>query len=64
MAHHIKIESCGLTLFGSKSVTKGYSTVHSQGGNYLYGDGHVKWLTPEPARNFECSTGEFQTGFK
>jgi prepilin-type processing-associated H-X9-DG protein/prepilin-type N-terminal cleavage/methylation domain-containing protein len=57
-------QSCGVTLFGSGSASKGYSTVHAEGANYLFGDGHVKWLKPEIARDTECAAGAFQPGFK
>jgi len=29
-------------------------TIHSGGGNYLYADGHVKWMTVEGAIQWEC----------
>ena len=33
------------------------STLHSDGGNYSYIDGHVKWLTPEAAGEIDCLNG-------
>ena len=56
--------SCGITMHGHSGVGKGYSTAHSEAGNYLFADGHVKWLVPENAYEAECKAGGFQSGFK
>lgn len=33
----------------------GYATLHSDSGNYLFADGHVKWLSPETAARMQCA---------
>ena len=41
--------SCGRQFLGS--------TLHKDGGNYSFLDGHVKWLTPEAMGEIECLNG-------
>ncbi len=48
--------SCGRSSSGS--------TIHSGAGNYSFVDGHVKWLTPEEAGEFECLNGPLPPPFK
>ena len=48
--------SCGRSWAGS--------TLHSDGGNWSYADGHVKWLTPEEAGEVECLNGPLPPPFK
>ncbi len=40
------------------------STLHSDGGNYSYIDGHVKWLTPEAEGEVDCLNGPLPAPFK
>ncbi len=40
---------CGRPVIGS--------TLHSGGGNYLFADGHVQWLTPESFAAVTCTNG-------
>lgn len=51
VAHYIRDvkTSCGYEFAGS--------TLHSNGGNYSFVDGHVKWLTPEEMGEIECLNG-------
>lgn len=48
--------SCGRSFIGS--------ILHSNGGNYSFADGHVKWLTPESMGEIECAEGPLPAPFK
>jgi prepilin-type N-terminal cleavage/methylation domain-containing protein/prepilin-type processing-associated H-X9-DG protein len=48
--------SCGRSFDGS--------TLHSDGGNYSFADGHVEWLTPEEAGEVKCKNGPPPAPFK
>ncbi len=39
------------------------STLHSGGGNYLFADGHVRWLTPEGFATVACINGPLPPPF-
>jgi len=39
------------------------STLHSVGGNYLFADGHVQWLTPERFAIVTCTNGPLRPPF-
>jgi prepilin-type N-terminal cleavage/methylation domain-containing protein/prepilin-type processing-associated H-X9-DG protein len=52
----VEVPNCRSTdLFGKPVTTLGYATLHLDGSNFLFGDGHVKWHTPEAAAQIECS---------
>lgn len=52
----IEVPGCrSVDLFGKPVTTLGYATLHLDGSNFLFGDGHVKWYTPEAAAQIECS---------
>jgi prepilin-type processing-associated H-X9-DG protein len=40
------------------------STLHSGGGNYLFADGHVQWLTPEQFGGITCTNGPLSSGWQ
>lgn len=48
----------GSSLFRTPTTSCGpqneYYTMHSGGANYLFLDGHTKWLTPEEFANIDC----------
>ena len=52
-----------LPVFCHKMTTNGpivamtFPTVHAEGGNYGFADGHVKWLTPRAMMEFYCASG-------
>lgn len=48
--------SCGRSFGGS--------TLHSDGGNYSFLDGHVRWLMPEAMGELECMNGPLPFPFK
>lgn len=39
------------------------STLHSSGGNYLFADGHVRWLTPERFATVTCANAPLPPPF-
>jgi prepilin-type processing-associated H-X9-DG protein/prepilin-type N-terminal cleavage/methylation domain-containing protein len=53
-------DACGLTMAdGVPDVLQTVPTVHSGGGNYLFYDGHVKWMTPEAFTQALCEAAPF-----
>ncbi len=46
--------SCGRNFYGS--------TVHGQGGNYLFLDGHVQWYTPDAMAEVDCKNDPVPPG--
>ena len=50
---------CSQKLIGNKMLGREFSLIHSGGGNFLFADGHVKWLLPGQAIEADCSAGPF-----
>ena len=44
------------------SFEREFCTIHDGGGNYLFADGHVKWLLPQRAIETDCEAGSFLPG--
>ena len=54
-------QSCGLRDMGELSgVMLPFAIYHRGGGNYLFGDGHVKWLLPQAAADAHCLGGNWR----
>ena len=52
--------SCGLTWAdGTPQVSSGWPTLHHEGLNVLFYDGHVKWMSPEGASAMMCDAGQY-----
>lgn len=47
----------------STSRSRHFPIIHSGGGNYLFADGHVKWLLPQKGLQTDCSAGPFLSGY-
>lgn len=53
-------DACGLTMGNGKPDTlQTLSVIHSGGGNYLFYDGHVKWMTPESMAQALCDAAPY-----
>ncbi|RYG64802.1 prepilin-type N-terminal cleavage/methylation domain-containing protein [bacterium] len=52
-------EDCALKLRGRRSLGRNFCQIHAGGGNYLFADGHVKWLLPEAGMQADCAAGPF-----
>lgn len=49
--------SCPITYQGRRAQVLVASSIHSGGSNYLFFDGHVKWLLPDVYVDLECKAG-------
>jgi prepilin-type processing-associated H-X9-DG protein/prepilin-type N-terminal cleavage/methylation domain-containing protein len=53
-------DACGITMGNGKPDNlQTASTIHNGGGNYLFYDGHVKWLTPESFTQSLCDAAKY-----
>lgn len=53
-------DACGMTMGNGRPDTLQIaSTVHSGGGNYLFYDGHVKWMKPETFVQSLCDAAQY-----
>lgn len=52
-------EGCSLKLMGAPNLSRYFCVIHGGGGNYLFADGHVKWLLPEAGMQADCAAGPF-----
>lgn len=50
---------CSKKLQGNRGLGRNFALIHSGGANYLFADGHVKWLLPEAGIQTDCSAGPF-----
>ena len=53
--------SCQLTSPDGPVGAYSGSTIHGDGGNYAFADGHVKWLSPESRVAAECAAGSYDS---
>lgn len=52
----VEVPGCrSVDLFGNPVTGLQYATLHLDGSNFLFGDGRVRWHTPETAARIECS---------
>jgi len=53
-------DACGITIgSGKPDNLQTASTIHNGGGNYLFYDGHTKWMTPETFVQSLCDAAEY-----
>ena len=54
-------ESCGTHNLGHLSIVGAdFATYHSGGANYLFADGHTKWLLPQAIADIDCAAGNWR----
>lgn len=53
-------DACGITMADGKlQKTAVTPTIHNDGGNYLFYDGHVKWMSPESVVHALCESAKY-----
>ncbi|RYF47866.1 MAG: hypothetical protein EOO38_11265 [Cytophagaceae bacterium] len=48
-------DACSQKVQGNNALGRCFPLLHTGGGNFLFADGHVKWLLPESAIQADCS---------
>jgi len=51
--------TCSQKLLGHSGLGRNFPLVHRGGGNYLFADGHTKWLLPRTGMETDCAAGAF-----